>query len=346
MKKTDFLIVGNGLAGTMLAFEMLKNNLDFRIISSPVKSRATEVAAGMFNPLVFKRLTKSWMADELLPVMKEKYSELEQLLGQKFYFEKDIIKPLSVQEEQWWTEKRTKPEFSKYIVSVHKKAPVKELVAATAYGRVTGSGYLNLYRFLKAADEFFTKQNLLLKTTFGFDDFNPLNPETRNASKIIFCEGAYLAENPFFNFIKLVPTKGEILLVYIPGLPEDFILNKRIFVLPVGKQKFKTGSTYNWDYTSEQPTEAGKLFLTEQLGKIISCQFSVENHWAGIRPATSDRRPVLGIHPVYGNLSVFNGLGTKGVMLAPYFAGEMLKLLTQNGYSVPTEASLERYTSA
>ncbi len=118
MKKVEFFIIGNGLAGTMLAFEMWKNNIDFRIVASPEKSRASMVAAGMINPLVFKRLTKSWMVDELLPVMKEKYRELENLLGTPFFYVKDILKPLSEQEMQLWQERRNNHEFSKYITAV------------------------------------------------------------------------------------------------------------------------------------------------------------------------------------------------------------------------------------
>ena len=112
MKKVEFLIVGNGLAGMMLAFEMLKHKLDFRIAYSPQKYRASSVAAGLFNPLVFRRLTKSWMADELLPGMKTKYLELEKLLKKTIYYEKNILKPLSEQEKILWKERINIPEYS------------------------------------------------------------------------------------------------------------------------------------------------------------------------------------------------------------------------------------------
>ena len=92
MTTIEYFIVGQGLAGTLLAFEMLENNIDFRIISSPVKSKASNVAAGMINPLVFKRMTKSWILDDLLPVMKSTYLKLESVLNEKFYIEKEILK--------------------------------------------------------------------------------------------------------------------------------------------------------------------------------------------------------------------------------------------------------------
>ena len=137
--------------------------------------------------------------------------------------------------------------------------------------------------------------------------------------------------------------KGEILTIHAPGLTEDFILNKKVFVLPVGNHRFKVGSTYDWEDLTEQPTELGKRSIVERLERLINVDYTTENHQAGIRPTMIDRRPVIGFHPVYKNLAVFNGLGTKGVMLAPYFAKEMLIKLTNKNYSVHKEVDINRF---
>ena len=347
MINTEFLIVGNGLAGSFLAFEMLRNKLDFRIVASQTKSRATEVAAGMYNPLVFKRLTKSWMTDELLPVMHEKFSEIEQLLGEEFLFRKDILKPLSEQEKELWQKRKQETEFSKYISDITDNSPVKNIIPSAGYGRVSGSGYVDLKKFLTVSDRFFFNNKLLIR--------HNLDPEVIDNSKgyfeignlrannIVFCEGAALKENPLFSFIKLVPVKGEVLQLFSTEIPEKYILNKNVFLLPLGNQRFKAGSTYEWKDLTNEPTETGKQSITQRLEKLITAEYTIENHLAGIRPATSDRRPVLGIHPQNNHVSVFNGLGTKGVMLAPFFANEMLKLLTIQNYSVKKEVDIKRF---
>jgi len=347
MKRVEFFIVGNGLAGTMLAFEMLKNNIEFRIISSPEKSRASEVAAGMINPLVFKRLTKSWMVDELLPVAKERYQNLENLLGEQFYFEKKILKPLSEQEKELWLERKQNQAFNSYISLVDDFSPVKNVMQAAGYTQVSGSGYVALFSFLKFADNFFKKQNLVVDATFNIQQIKPeadyFEVDGVKASKVIFCEGAHIRHNPLFQWVKMVPVKGEVLLIHAPTLSEEFILNKKVFVLPVGNQRFKVGSTYDWSDLSDIPTEQGKLSITERLENVITCDYKIENQWAGVRPATIDRRPVLGRHPGNRNLFVFNGLGTKGVMLAPYFAREMVSLITSLNYEVIPEVRVERF---
>jgi glycine oxidase len=163
------------------------------------------------------------------------------------------------------------------------------------------------------------------------------------ASKLVFCEGVHIRNNPWFQWVKMAPVKGELILIHAPSLSEELILDKKVFVLPFGNQRFKVGSTYEWSDLTEIPTENGKLSITERLDKVIDCAYEIENQWAGVRPATVDRRPVLGAHPEYKNLFVFNGLGTKGVMLAPYFAREMLSMLTIKNFMVHAEVTADRF---
>ncbi len=347
MKKVEFLIVGQGLAGTVLAYEMLKHKVSFHVISSPSKSTASKVAAGMVNPLVFKRLTKSWMADDLIPLMIETYKTFENLLGNKFFYKKDILKPLSEQEKQLWTERSKLPDFKKYITKITDKPSIQHISDASGYGLVTMAGYLQISKFLKLSKKFFYDRQLISDIDFTFGKIDTkkgiFDAGVIKADKIVFCEGTHLLENPFFQFVKMNPVKGEVLQIFAPSLSEEYILNKGVFVLPVGNHRFKVGSTYEWDDLSDLPTEKGRQSITERLEKLITINYTVENHWAGVRPAMIDRRPVLGSHPQYERLFIFNGLGAKGVMLAPYFANEMIKICTLRHYAPDREISLNRF---
>lgn len=347
MIRTDFLIVGQGLAGTMLAFEMLEQNLDFRIVTSPQKSKASLVAAGMVNPLVFKRLTKSWMVDELLPVMEARYQHLENLLADKFFFQKDILKPLSEQEMQLWKEKQPLPGFKKYIGQVEDEFELNGITKAPAYGIVKGAAYIQMSKFLDLAETWFHEQNLLIDADVSVESFSKSADYYElagiRAANIVFCEGYHLTRNPLFDFVRMNPAKGEVLLIYAPDLSEKYILNKKVFVLPVGNHCFKVGSTYEWDDLSEQPTEKGRESILERLENLITVDYVVEEHWAGVRPTIADRRPVLGRLPDNPDIFVFNGLGTKGVMLAPYFARVMGDFLAGTISTLPDEVNLLRF---
>ncbi|WP_163324132.1 NAD(P)/FAD-dependent oxidoreductase [Draconibacterium mangrovi] len=345
MKRKEVLIVGQGLAGTLLAFELHVAGVDVCIVNNPQKSTATRLAAGMVNPLVFKRMTKSWMVDDLLPLMKKRYRDLEELLGERFYFDMPMIKPLSEQETELWQERKADEKFAPFIEKINETSPVDHVFASHAYGIVKGSGYLKTGLFLDAAKRYFQENEMLIE-----DDFPATQSSFENHifqdiqfDKIVFCEGHYLKTHPLFDFVRLQPAKGEVLQIYAPGLSENYIINRRVFVLPIGDHRFKVGSTYEWKDLTDHPTEEGKNSIIDRLKELIQVDFTVEAHWAGVRPTVIDRRPVLGKHPEFDHVYLFNGLGTKGVMLAPYFASEMKKFLVDNQYQVDKEVSSDRF---
>ncbi|WP_319480553.1 FAD-dependent oxidoreductase [uncultured Draconibacterium sp.] len=345
MKQKEVLIVGQGLAGTLLAFELYFADVEVCIVNNPQKSTATRVAAGMVNPLVFKRMTKSWMVDDLLPVMKKRYHKLEELLGERFYFDMPMIKPLSEQETQLWQQRKADEKFAPFIEKISETSPVDRISESNAYGIVKESGYLKTGLFLDAAKRFFQENKLLIEADFPASQSSFENHTFQNIQfdKIVFCEGHYLKTHPLFDFIRLQPAKGEVLQIYAPDLSENFIINRRVFVLPIGDHRFKVGSTYEWKDLTDFPTEEGKNSILDRLKELIHVDFTIEEHWAGVRPTVIDRRPVLGRHPQHKHVYVFNGLGTKGVMLAPYFAKETKALIINNNYAINKQVDLARF---
>jgi glycine/D-amino acid oxidase-like deaminating enzyme len=148
-----------------------------------------------------------------------------------------------------------------------------------------------------------------------------------NANKIIFCEGWQAVKNPFFNFVPFRPVKGELLTLKIENLKCNYLLNKDVFLLPLGKNIFRLGSTYDWDDLAGEPTESARAFLLSKLASFLNTKVEVIDHQAGVRPAIADRRPVAGLHPDYPQLAIFNGLGARGVMIAPWLGKQFLELL-------------------
>ena len=345
MKQREVLIVGQGLAGTLLAFELHFAGVDVCIVNNPQKSTATRVAAGMVNPLVFKRMTKSWMVDDLLPVMKKRYRDLEDLLGERFYFDLPMIKPLSEQETELWQQRKADEKFAPFVEEICESSPVQPIFEANAYGIVKGSGYLKTGLFLDAAKRFFQENELLIEADFpaNHNNFGDRVFQDIQYNKIVFCEGHFLQSHPLFDFVRLQPAKGEVLQIYAPELSEEYIINRRVFVLPIGDHRFKVGSTYEWKDLTDRPTEEGKNSIVDRLKDLIHVDFTVEEHWAGVRPTVTDRRPVLGKHPEFDHVYLFNGLGTKGVMLAPYFAKEMKALLLHHNYTIDKQVDLNRF---
>jgi glycine/D-amino acid oxidase-like deaminating enzyme len=210
------------------------------------------------------------------------------------------------------------------------------------------AGNLDTRAFLGASRSYFSAQNILLEERFDYDGLKISGiAHYRNyeAKKIIFCEGFRNSENPWFSNLPFKLTKGEVLTVRLTGgnsIPADTVINKGVFILPLNDGSYKVGSTYEWNELNEEITEKGKQELITKLKKILKVDFEIINHEAGIRPTVNDRRPILGLHRLYPELAVFNGMGTKGVMLAPYFANEMVSFL-ENKKELNPEVSIERF---
>ena len=59
----------------------------------------------------------------------------------------------------------------------------------------------------------------------------------------------------------------------------------------------------------------------------MNVPFEVVDHKAAVRPTVKERRPFIGIHPNHKQIGIFNGLGAKGVLLAPFFASHFSEYL-------------------
>ncbi len=337
----DFIIVGQGLAANVLAHHFHQQFIRFKMIGNPRLSNCSNVAAGIWNPIVFKRLTKSWMADELISELNIFYSECEKTLNTSLITQRQIVKPFNEEQEKKLWLKKSQQNLSAFLnpfIAQSNHLDFKNCYLNEYHGNVEKSGNLDLVTFIKKSDQFFKED--IISETFDYSDLKIEECEiiykTIKAKHIIFCEGHLVKYNPFFNWIPLKPAKGEIITIKTNDLNfKNKILNKNGFIMDVTDQIYKVGATYAWYDTSDKPTNNGLLEIKEKLKKIIGCNYQIINHQAGVRPSSADRRPIIGQHPKYKNLYVFNGLGTKGVMLAPYFGKNFVNFYLNKEYLHP-----------
>ena len=351
----NYIIIGQGLAGTILTQTLLKQGKSVIIIDEQGLSNASRIAAGLYNPVVFKRMVKSWMADELISYMNGFYTEAEQLLNENFYFKKQIVKLFAEEQEKVLWLKKSTEDVGKYLSKTIQYNFLNELIHNSPTGEsseVIIAGNLDTGLFLDAFRAYFKINNQLLEEKFEYDKLiiseNSVRYKNFTADKIIFCEGYKSIDNPYFKWLPFKLTKGEIITVKIPLLFEkgvsysEKVINKGVFILPLGNNIYKVGSTYEWNDLTEQTTEKGKAYLIDKLQKVLKVPFEIIDHHAGIRPTVIDRRPLIGLHPQYPALGVFNGMGTKGVMLAPFFAKQFVDFL-ENNLPIDKEVDIARF---
>jgi len=345
----DFIIIGNGIAGTTLAYEFLKQKKNFLVISDPSLSSSSQVAAGIFNPVVFKRLTLGWKTDELFPFAETYYEEAEKFFGKKFFYPVKMARIFpGIEEQNNWLTKTGSDFAGKYISSenIIEEKYLKNINAPFGYGTVEKSGYIDIATFITAVNTQLEKENKIIYRKINYNEIsisdNEVTVSEFKTKKIIFCEGWLVKNNPFFKEVKMMPAKGETVTFKAEGLPENVILHKGCFILPKGNNTFIAGSTFEWNELNEIITEKAKNDLAGKIKDLVKVPFEIIHQQAAVRPAVKDRKPVIGTHPYHPNVSIFNGLGTKGVILAPYFARQ-LSLYFSQGKPVENEVDVNRF---
>ncbi|WP_066629794.1 NAD(P)/FAD-dependent oxidoreductase [Labilibacter marinus] len=342
----DYLIVGQGLAGITIANELMANGKSFLAVANKNLTSATSVAAGMYNPLIFRRITQSWMVDDVLPVMFETFKKLEQTIHQPLIHRKAIIKLVNEDEYQRWQIKQNDPLISKYIQELQKGTKINGIHEYYGTATVAHSGYIDLNALSQGFHQLLQQENSLIYESFDFNDLEIFDTHISwkgtHFKNIIFCEGAFAINNPLFPEVKYKLTKGDVLTLSIDNFKLEYIINKMSFILEKSEGEFLCGSTYNWSDIDFNTYPKDLDYLKERLSYILNKPFELIQHKTAIRPTVNDRRPVLGSHAKYKNVHYFNGLGTKGVMLAPYFSKQMVNYLIE-GKPFHPEVDINRF---
>lgn len=342
----DYIIVGLGLAGIAFAEELKKQGKSFLVYEDRSQTSSL-VAGGMYNPVILKRFTPVWNAKEQLDVAMPFYASLEAELATSFDQKLDIYRTFkSIEEQNNWFIASDKPLLQEYMHPELVKLESSHVVSPFKAGRVNQTGRIRVRELVSTYRDHLKKNGQLLEETFRHERIitweNYIEYKNLTAKTIVFCEGNGLKKNPFFNRLPLNGTKGELLTIHAPDLKLDDIIKAAVFVLPLGNDLYKVGATFNWSDKTNIPTEEARKELEDKLKTVITCDFKITDHEAGVRPTTGDRRPLVGVHKENRRLAVLNGLGTRGVMIAPLMARKLYQYL-ENNQALDPEINIERF---
>jgi len=326
----DFLIIGQGIAGTVLSHTLMEAGCSVMVIDEYKANSASRIAAGVINPVSGRRFTVSWLYDDIYPVAVKTYQRMEQLLNVPVFKERDIWNVLPSEQLKDAFMERTSgltymhvPDRDPYDAFLHQPFGAAVIKGATVL----------LHNLLPAWRNYLQQHHSLREERF---DINVLETGEKvqykdiTADRIIFCEGAAITANPWFNNIPFLLNKGEVLKVHIPGFHTEDIVKRSITLVPQEEDIYWVGATFAWDYKDELPTGDKRAYLEAGLQQLLKVPYEVLDQYAGVRPSGTDRRPMMGLHPEHPVLGIFNGLGTKGTSLAPAMAAQFVMHLLED----------------
>lgn len=307
---SDILIVGQGLAGTMLAWEFERAGMPFKIVDAGHAEAASRAAAGIINPITGQRIVKSWRVDTLLPAARESYRAFEKQLGVPLWREMRVRRLyLNEAERRVLAEKQSRGELADY--------------AGANDGDgfwIEGAAQVDVVALISAA-----RARWLAAGIMREERIDPARVRGEH-DLVIDCTGNGSASH---GFVPWQYSKGECLTVTTDGLAPDVVLNRGYWVLPMADGRARVGATHGPGRRDLLLTTEARATLEAGLISMTGRPFVFENQDAGVRVYVGDKRPVVGRHPTEIGLGLVNGLGAKGTLFAPILARQWVHHLRE-----------------
>ncbi|MFY0644589.1 MAG: FAD-binding oxidoreductase [Bacteroidia bacterium] len=337
-ESVDFLIVGAGISGLCLHNELLNRGHTSIIVNNDERNVSTSIAAGIVNPVAGKFFSLTWRANDFFPSLESYYRDLETKTQSSFYFSKEIRRVISSAGEQnIWLSKSHLEKYKGYCQYIPSKDDFGQI-------QIHRGGHLDTTAFTNNMRIYLKDKAPYRNEIFNHEllELDSLSYDNIRFKKIVFCEGYDMINNPYFKHLPFSPNKGELIEIESGELDENLILTGAVFVLPTGNQKFKVGATYEHHIIDLVPTLKNKAYLLERFEKMSSASYEVVNQFVGIRPAVKDRRPLLGQHPKHECMFIMNGLGSKGVSMAPQLSRELADFMI-SGKELNNDCNINRF---
>jgi len=343
---TDLLIVGAGLAGMCCAQAAKRRGFSFHIIDEADAENATTVSGGIINPITGRKYRPEEDFEKRYTAAVDLYRQMETDFSISILTETSIFKIHKSEEalEAWLISKRkhgTPPHISEDVQTFSWQRHLD-----TRYGAIWIENGIRidtraLSMAWKKSPEFI--QGKIHYNNFIINDDHIVYGDVKYRH-VLFCEGSAVLKNPWFQFLNMRISKGESLIVRIPYLQCDNIIQKHQYLVPLGDALYWAGGTNAFTGEHPLPTAEGKHDLESALRNTVKLPFEILEHRAALRPTVRDRRPILGTHPKYRNMHIVNGLGTKGSQLAPLLATACMAMLA-DGEKPDKTLAPERFLS-
>lgn len=334
-------IVGQGLAGTWLAWVLRNEGHLVRIVDPATLQTSSRVAAGIVNPLTGQRVKPTWRGDTLIPEARIAFREVEGTIGTQVWRDIELRRVFRDEATQQWFEKRmASGELKSMRVSRIRHGDLDGITYQHGGCIVHDAALVDVPAFLDKGRAALQRKGAdIVQARVGMEDVDDIQWKSSHLSDVIvWCIGIEALKHPLWSWLTLEPSKGELLEVAMRPSdgalqPEsavsnptrlDYILNGGTWIAPLSNGHYLVGATNDWDDHELTQTEEARRRLLEDAMRMTGCSFDVIEHRVAIRPSTLRKRPLIGRHPVHSRHAILTGLGTKGCQLAPWAAKQLV----------------------
>ncbi len=308
--RADILIIGQGLAGTLVGWECERAGLAFEVVDQGHATAASRVAAGIINPVTGRRLVKTWRVEPLLSQARETYQSIGDALGVPLWRELRVRRLFADDGERAaFDRKRLTAELAPFVTDAGDEAGFW----------IERAARVDLPTMLAAMRARWEAQGRL--QVRRVDPF----VEATQYAWVIDCTGNQGARTALAGVAPWEFSKGEVLKINVSGLDSDVVLNRRHWVMPSGSEAAWVGATHEPGVVDPSLTAVGREQLERSARVLLRREFRVIDHRAGVRVTLRDKLPAVGrIRP---GLGVANALGGKGALFGPMLAAEWARLI-------------------
>lgn len=342
MDNTEYIIVGGGYAGLFFAHQLIKNNIPFILYHNLQKS-GSHISAGVCNPVILKRFNTFWKSKEQMEYLKVIFSEIEKYTQKKYLIDEPVVRIFhNENEKKQWLSNSVKENLKPYLNNDF--INLESVQNPFGSGIVDQSCRIDVENFFHDFLNYLDNNSYLRKEDFDYNEIDIKHSKYKTVSfkKIIFCEGVFVKNNPFFNDLPIQPNKGHCLEVDLSQAVDPYILKKKHFLFSLDKNKYYYGGTYDRFDQTDEINDISVAELKNGLEEIYNNPYQITGIKKGFRATVADRKPVLGTHPDFENFYIFNGLGARGVLNGSYFSKDMFNYI-ENGSPLELEIDASRF---
>lgn len=338
-----YLIIGQGLAGSALAWRLIKAGQSCLVIDRALSDTASRVAAGLVNPLLGRKIKPDWRQAECLEAAHRYYRETEQELGGSWWQCGEIWRELDDEEQiACWQSRQNEAESAYFAGPLLPWYGDWKGMGRAAITR--GAAVLHAELLVNAQRQWLIEQNSFLEAEVKASDIQnqpdgSIRYQGKSYQAVIWCTGFELPKALELPYLESRLSQGCILDLQLPEFDQAKVVLHFGHWLVKHGDIWRLGASYDWAWSDPcVPSPTAPSELMHEFTKRYDGDWTIVRMRAAVRPIIRHSQPVAGAIPERAGHYMLSGLGSRGCTTAPWVSEQLAQHLLK-GSELPQDLS-------